>query len=324
MSSDPAHLRLLVPLDGSRAAEQSLVHARALATAFCAEIQLLRVVVSGDTVGPQGVDCVDWQLRQRQARAYLEHKKQELEKSATPVSAFVEEGSPARAIVRFARRERSDLIILSRTGEGGASGLGDGATTRKVVAGAPCSVLLVGAEEQPASLEEPVYRRLLVPVDDSVNVEWTVALAAVIAEVHGSEVFLLRVLEDPVRGLDAAVAGEAGSLLARVRAIAKLQASRRLQELRPHIPDDVRVITELRTAEDPAAELDRAAREWGVDLILVCAHGSGEAHPWKYGTVAEALLAHGACPLLVFQASNREASSRFRSIYMRDEEAEVV
>lgn len=49
----------------------------------------------------------------------------------------------------------------------------------------------------------------------------------------------------------------------------------------------------------PASEILSVAREWRADLIVVGTHGQGGVARLLVGSVAEAVLRHASCPVLV-------------------------
>ena len=78
-------IRILIPLDGSPVAEESLIHAIAIAKTFPAEQILLRVIAESDTGAAVRMDSIDFALWRHQARAYLDRL---LDRYACPSQAF--------------------------------------------------------------------------------------------------------------------------------------------------------------------------------------------------------------------------------------------
>lgn len=323
MENAPPNLRILVPLDGSRAGEESLQHAAALAEVFSSELLLLRVVGSSrDERGDQG-NSIDWQLRQRQATAYLDQVSRQLGEQGIRSRCFVESGTPAPAVVRFAKEHDIDLVVLSRIGRTGLTDFGDGSVSRKIVSSTDSSVLLMGNSAAEGQLEAGKYKRIVVPVDDSQGAEWAVALAASIAQIHGAELCLVRILETPCHDVQLPETAELKILLERVRSISSLQAARRFSDLRSHVPSDVEITTETRCADSVTDGIARYVSDEHADLVILCAHGSGGHHPWRYGPLAEFLLSHCVNPVLVFQQSNVASAQHYRSHYCQSRSLEA-
>jgi nucleotide-binding universal stress UspA family protein len=79
----------------------------------------------------------------------------------------------------------------------------------------------------------------------------------------------------------------------------------RLEGLRETIGTAVRSTTSLRTGE-PHLEIAEAARELGIDLIILSTHGrTGLAHMF-HGSTAEKVIRHAPCPVLIVRESERE------------------
>src|ERR687885_1348824 len=121
------YTHLLVPLDGSAAAEAALPHAQALAERFSARVTVLRVTVAPETViaetasGAPGVPeagpLVDptpvVEAEQEEATSYLQRIGDRLRGSGLSVEVEVPEGPAPETIVERARALGVDLIAMS-------------------------------------------------------------------------------------------------------------------------------------------------------------------------------------------------------------------
>lgn len=140
-------------------------------------------------------------------------------------------------------------------------------------------------------------RRILAPTDYSDNSLAAVRYAAGLAEAFGAELVLLHVVPDltlvlPDAVMPTPVAGpDLQELAANARAaLAKIVAEQGLAKL------DTK--TEVRIGQ-AAAEIDAAAKELKADLICLSTHGrTGLAHLFL-GSVAERVVRHAPCPVLV-------------------------
>jgi nucleotide-binding universal stress UspA family protein len=142
--------RILVPLDGSRLAEQALHHAAIQAEQFGAAIHLLRVLgplpdpimASRETV--RGAEAASARL----AQTYLEGIATSLRERGIPTKAATVEGKPYVEIIHFAEDEGIDLIVLCTRGHSGLSRWLLGSVADRVVRGATVPVLLVQAQAE--------------------------------------------------------------------------------------------------------------------------------------------------------------------------------
>jgi nucleotide-binding universal stress UspA family protein len=53
---------------------------------------------------------------------------------------------------------------------------------------------------------------------------------------------------------------------------------------------------------NPAAEIVKAAKEWPANLIVIGSHGRGGIQRAVLGSVAEAVMRHAPCPVMVIKA----------------------
>jgi nucleotide-binding universal stress UspA family protein len=106
--------RILVPVDGSEAAEAAVPVALELARSLRANLILLRVT---DVRFEQEPSPVDTGLAPiREAESYLKILLGRIDAGGVAVAAFVWRGSPAAAIVRAARHYRVNFIVMTTHG----------------------------------------------------------------------------------------------------------------------------------------------------------------------------------------------------------------
>jgi nucleotide-binding universal stress UspA family protein len=142
--------RILLPLDGSKLAEQALPHASAQAQGFRAELVLLRVAES--IPHAPGVSAADLERVRRQtvlwAQEYLERVTGQVQEQGIQVESAIVEGRPNAEIIRFAETNHIDMIVLCARGRSGFSRWLMGSVADRVVRGATVPVLLVQAEKE--------------------------------------------------------------------------------------------------------------------------------------------------------------------------------
>jgi nucleotide-binding universal stress UspA family protein len=139
--------RILVPLDGSKLAEQALPHAAAHAAAFGAEIMLLKVLgplPEPSMSSPRAVRSAEAASAQL-AREYLEGVAAGLLEEGLAVQALTVEGKPYMQIIRFAEEHDVDLIVMSTRGHSGLSRWLLGSVADRVARGATVPLLLIQA-----------------------------------------------------------------------------------------------------------------------------------------------------------------------------------
>lgn len=136
--------KILLGVDGSEHGLNAAKVAGNLARAMNSE--MLRIVVAFDAIPPYLGEpnlqhAIDARLTQ--ANAILEAAVQAVGKVSADVHTELIEGSAAEAIIEIAKTRGSDLIVMGSRGLGRITGAVLGSTSQKVVAHAPCPVLIV-------------------------------------------------------------------------------------------------------------------------------------------------------------------------------------
>ena len=141
--------RILVPLDGSKLAEQALRHAAIQAGQFGAEIILLMVLgpLPDQTMAGRRAVRHAEEASARLALDYLEVAAAGPREQGLPVQTETVEGKPYLEIIRFAEEKGIDLIVMSTRGHSGLSRWLLGSVTDRVVRGATVPLLLVQCQE---------------------------------------------------------------------------------------------------------------------------------------------------------------------------------
>jgi nucleotide-binding universal stress UspA family protein len=142
--------RILVPLDGSKLAEQALPYATTQAEKFGAEIVLLKVLQplpEPAFSAPSAVRAAEKASAQL-VRDYLDGVAARLQIQNIPIQVALVEGKPYVEIIRFAEENRIDLIVISTRGQSGWSRWLLGSVADRVVRGATVPVLLVQCQQE--------------------------------------------------------------------------------------------------------------------------------------------------------------------------------
>ena len=148
--------RILVPLDGSRLAEQALPAAIDLAKANKSEIWLLQSVEFPEYWGEEyaGMHAlpalISTEEQEAAARDYLLQTASRLTAEQISAQIVVTTGHAASAISDVVADNNIDLIVMSTHGRSGLSRWVFGSIAEKVVRLAVCPVLIIRAQETPA------------------------------------------------------------------------------------------------------------------------------------------------------------------------------
>ena len=285
--------RIIVPLDGSKAAESALVYAEAipghrvvLLACLPAQSEFLSRTVTG------GEDNACRQLWSS-TRGYLEQQSGTLHKQGREVELLVETGDPAEIILKTATAD--DLIVMTTHGAGAGTRIVFGSVADRVVRHADCPVLVVRGGDRPV-IATPITR-IVVPLDGSDRSEAALPLAIELATDLDLPILLLRaldvtLLQEAVRTGTYAAAAFAGSADEIQAAIQKY-----LDEHAESIKGQaLKVSTAL--LEGPAGKALLAAFEVG-DLVVMTSHGRGGFRRWVLGSVADKLVRGASVPVLI-------------------------
>jgi len=295
--------RVLVPLDGSPAAEAAVWHAAAVAPALADGLLLLQVLEPGSAFDTADGD-VDWRLRRAESGAYLRSVAERLAALGIDAATEVAMGAAADEIVRYARRDDVALIALAAHGRGEAEAFEFGGTCHKVLSCAPASIMVVRRSATAAPAVG--YRHVLVPVDGSPAGEWALGLAATIAQQHGATLVVLHLVHGIAPSYERLPrTAEETELLERLEALQRARGERYLADMATRLAHaGLTIHTHLVRAARVADAIQDVAADQRVDLIALSAHGAGGAAT-PYGGVAQRLLASVGPPVLVFQDLRR-------------------
>jgi nucleotide-binding universal stress UspA family protein len=148
--------KLLVPLDGNPDHEQGLSVAAGLARACSAEVYMLMVVPTAETLTWQsgatarllpGTTAALLDIAQDDAMSYLRKRLTQLQASGVATAAEIQRGDPLKAIMDAARRVEASLIVLGTHGRSQMDAFWSGSVTPKVAGQASLPLLLVPVSE---------------------------------------------------------------------------------------------------------------------------------------------------------------------------------
>lgn len=183
--------------------------------------------------------------------------------------------SPAEAILRTARNERADLIVVGTEGRGGLSRLTLGSVAEQVMRRSPFPVLTVRAAEN-GSYAFRRIRRILCPVNFSGIAGTALEHALVIAQKFGAELTVLHLMEP--------------------RDAADLEAER--ERLRLWVgPARAKLRVRVLTGE-PGAQIVDYARQKSMDLIVHGVRHQRFRDTTAFGSTSERVSRQASCPVL--------------------------
>ncbi|MGE5808639.1 MAG: universal stress protein [Nitrospirota bacterium] len=208
--------------------------------------------------------------------AYLKSIKERAEKADVACQTiFHKSSNAAQSIVDDATEKNVDMIIIGRRGYRGLVKALMGEVAAKVIAHAPCKVLVV---PRAAQIE---YRNILVATDGSAHGNAAVSEAIAIAKRCGSHVIALSSMHDE-----------------RDREEAQTCAAKAVEMARNEGVDAEALVT---TGKSSKTIVETAGGR-GVDLIVMGAYGKTGVKKLLMGSSTEKVIGSAGCAVLVAKA----------------------
>lgn len=286
--------KIVVPLDGSKLAEQAIEPALTLAKDVNGELILVQApmaesVVYESQMAYSGV-LVEHSTADayQEARTYLQEMQEKIRHPNVIVRRLVLEGDIAGSIVDVATEEDADLIVMSTHGRSGLDRLLLGSVTERVLRHAPCPVLAL-------RYSHPI-ERVLVTLDGSELAETALKPAVAMAKVLGAKLYLLRVDDSPayvsqleVEEMDRIEPGLGQQVLSGFEHEAEDYLRAVLIKLEREIQEGLSVKTAVLHG-DASTHICQLAEDTMIDLVVMATHGRRGLTRWVYGSVTEKVL----------------------------------
>jgi nucleotide-binding universal stress UspA family protein len=305
---------VLVPLDGSPFAEHALPTATAIAKASRAKLQLVKV--HEPPPPPLAADDAglfleaDLQVR-RDERVYLRQQASRARAEAgLRVVTEVLDDPVGEAIVEYAQRSGTDLIVMTTHGRGPLSRLWLGSVADQVIRRATVPVLLIRPREgAPDPVPEP-GQHVLVPLDGSSLGEAALEPAAELAERLELALTLVQVVLPPPLIGDAMQVYPPPDADERIRLRVR-EAEDYLEDLADQLRDRGLVVETVavvhRSVVDALLDLTRVG---DFALVAISTQGHGGIQRFLLGGVADKLVRSAELPVLVVRPTGRTKTRR--------------
>lgn len=289
---------ILVPLDGSRLAEQVLPYVGIVARALQVPVRFLHVINAAmlqrvPTRTSTGATIVA-QLEQA-AHSYMDQLMQRLDLAGVTVEPLLERGAPADNIVAYLEREPDGLVMMATHGMTGLQRWSLGSVTERVVSASHAPVFVVRGSAVPRT--DVQMQRILVPLDGSDLAAQAVPVAHTLATALGARVHLFSAIYPVAMHIyqpdPRATATRGQTLLPSLQK----QVEEYLREIVPQFAG-LDVTTHTATGTAVEAIIDEAARIH-ADLIVMATHGYTGIRRWALGSVADKVLRATEIPLLL-------------------------
>jgi nucleotide-binding universal stress UspA family protein len=300
------YTRMLIPLDGSKLAENVLPYARALARAFELRIDLLSVVDSIDFARTAHAGHMrDFdpliEATTEEGKRYLEAVARSF--GGTKVSYAVEQGVADKIIMENGGGDKDTLIAMATRGRSGIHRWLMGSVAEKVLRGSTNPLLLVRGNQEDRSEGEAALKSIVVPLDGSKLAESVMPRAVDLAKKLSLEIVVTRAYQIPLSavyaGAEAPYIPNQEPLLNLLREEAGAYLEEKVNELHQKGIDKVSSVLSIGSGADEIIEL---AQSTPNNLIAMCTHGRSGVKRWALGSVTEKVVRHSGDPVLIVRA----------------------
>ena len=288
--------KILCPIDFSLGSDRAMRVAVRLAERSRAELVIAHafhippLAFAGEAPFP--ADTIE-RMQEDAQRSLSAAAKEATRLGAQRLTSRLLTGLPWDQIVAAVRSDATvDLVVMGTQGRTALSRVLLGSIAEKVVRHAPCSVLTVREQA-----DVTPFDHVLCPIDFSESSRHATELAAKLAEPGGAGITLLHVLELPVAySGDPHVPGFIEGL--------DKKAAHLLEQWANDVRAKVSVpVTTRSTIGSPGGQaLAALADDPTFDLVVMGSHGRTGIRRVLLGSVAEKVVRHAACPVLISRA----------------------
>jgi len=295
--------RMLIPLDGSKVAEQVLPYARYLAKALALPVELFQAVDAEaleTLANPVQGRYVDTLLNERRASSqeYLEIVAKSFEH--VPASSVVEIGKPEDLILDRATADPQTLVVMATHGRSGIQRWMLGSVADKVLHGVANDLFLVRATEQGKSDGAAPLTKVIVPLDGSPLAEKVLPQVVELGTKMSLDIILTRAYALPPAISPDEYAGYGQELFDQLEAEVKDYLEKKSKELSKQGLRNISYVVDLGYG---AEEIIALARKTSNNFIAMCTHGRSGVKRWVLGSVTDRVVRHSGDPVLIIRAA---------------------
>lgn len=303
---------ILLCLDRSELSETILSYAVMLTRSLAGSLTLMHVIESSCDVNSNSHDLLMWELKQHEARQYMDQLMQRIGRFNISADMQIEQGKAAEQILGYIRQHPVDYVILASHGTHGLAEWSLSSTAAKIIGRTHSSFVVVPATPTYQHTElEPCIRRILIPLDDSLSSQASLPIAIRIARQQKAELILAHAIEpvsfNQFSGMphaDREIISAANSILESVARNYFEQIAMRLQN------EGLKVSVIVRHSPNPIALINEIIAGMNIDFIVMSAHGSSRSEEYPLARTSAHMTSHTPVPLLIVQDLEKEQISK--------------
>ena len=292
-----SHL-VLVPLDGSKFSESALPTALAIARRWDARLEIVTVQEDRSMLAHDLLELSSREWFEQYVKDVAERVHAE---ACFAVTATVLKGSSAEAIQNHAAARGVDLVVMATHGRGPMSRFWLGSTADGLIRRSTIPILLLlPSEEGLGAPAEFNPRKVLVPLDGSVESEAILTHVLALAGDGGAELDVLRVYPHQET--------YASSYLPHTAQVNADELERGRTEAVENVEEEAAWLVEhgipatghVVAGTAPATAILDFAERSGADLIAMSTHGRGGVSRLVLGSVTDKVIRGTQIPTLVY------------------------
>ena len=298
--------KILVPLDGSKLAEQVLAYSTELAGRLNADIALLTVCPTGfQDSSPMYAEYIN-SIAEKLKTTVTAKEKTEASGAAYSgtISGTSVAGYPAEEILQFAEDNAVDLIIMGTHGYSGIKRWALGSTADKVLRESRVPVLLDRAGIIPETdCQKLSEMEIIILLDGSELAESVLPHVEAICQYQTElqNVVLLRICDSPLMPAyyPPNVPQMPDEFIRTSQEGEKAVAEKYLTHIAEKMHKMGFTVTSRVLTGKPADEIIKYTDQHSCSLIVMSTHGRSGLTRWVYGSVAERVLGKSSSPILL-------------------------
>jgi nucleotide-binding universal stress UspA family protein len=295
---------ILVPVDGSKFAEQAIPIASAIAKRARSKIKLVLVHRQLEEVVPLAIgrDYIDSRLAmQKSDSEYLRALAARFrEPMGLKLSTAMLKGSVAKALGEYVKEMSPDLVVMTTHGSGGLRRAWLGSVADELVRTLTIPILLLGPCEGSPDLTSN-FSKIVVPLDGSPLAEAVLEPAAAFARLWDADIRLVRIVSASALSLGLSLDSYSG-YEDQFTDNRKEAAQKYLDQVAELLAKQgIRVSGTTVTGSGVAEALLDLVRSEDAKLVALATHGRGGLGRLVLGSVADKLVRAAEVPILVYR-----------------------
>ncbi|HSE86384.1 MAG TPA: universal stress protein [Candidatus Binatia bacterium] len=295
------YTRMLIPLDGSKVAEQVLPYGRFLAKALSIPVEFLGVVDPEALVAfsnPAQGRHLDTLVAETLSRTALYLETTARSFPGAQVKFSVGKGKPEDVVIEKAAVDKNTLIVMATHGRSGIQRWLLGSVADKVLHGATNHLFLVRASEQGKTDGEAALQTAIVPLDGSALAEQALPYVLDLTKKLKLKVVLIRAY-----ALPPAISAEeygfySADLLDHLESEARNYLAEKVNEVKQNGVENVASVLKVGYG---AEEIITLGRNTSDNFIAMCTHGRSGVQRWVLGSVTDRVVRHSGDPVLIIR-----------------------